>query len=100
MAKITGLFYGMCTQSYKPRKASPEDLIEFHAEDYIKFLQNITPDNQVWTAFESLASLMYFFCAESLQTKISFMQMIVINELEVTNCTGRGPMSKAEAARN
>ncbi len=52
---LTALFCGMCTQSYKPRKASPEDLIEFHAEDYIKFLQNITPDNQVWTAYESSA---------------------------------------------
>ncbi|CAL8465591.1 g5127 [Coccomyxa elongata] len=39
-----GLYHKL--ESYKPRKASPEDLIEFHDEDYIKFLQNITPDNQ------------------------------------------------------
>ncbi len=34
---------------------------------------------------------MCYFCAESLHTKILLMQMIVIDEHEVTNCTGRGP---------
>ncbi|KAM7455687.1 hypothetical protein BLSTO_03551 [Blastocystis sp. subtype 1] len=28
---------------YKPHKASPEELMEFHSEDYIRFMQRINP---------------------------------------------------------
>lgn len=30
---------------YKPRRASPDELRQFHAADYIDFLQRVTPDN-------------------------------------------------------
>ncbi|GMG40213.1 unnamed protein product [Ambrosiozyma monospora] len=30
---------------YKPRRATNEELLEFHSDDYIKFLETVTPDN-------------------------------------------------------
>ncbi|QPG75434.1 histone deacetylase [Brettanomyces nanus] len=30
---------------YMPRRATEKELLEFHSEDYIKFLQSVTPDN-------------------------------------------------------
>ncbi|CDK28088.1 unnamed protein product [Kuraishia capsulata CBS 1993] len=30
---------------YKTRRATKEELLEFHAEDYVNFLQTVTPDN-------------------------------------------------------
>jgi len=33
-------------QVFKPRKATSEDFLQFHAEDYVQFLSNITPDKQ------------------------------------------------------
>jgi len=40
------LHYGLYKkmQVYKPRKASIEDFYNFHSEDYIKFLERVTPD--------------------------------------------------------
>ena len=36
-----------CLQMYHPHPASAADMTKFHAEDYIDFLQNVTPDNKV-----------------------------------------------------
>ncbi|GME95894.1 unnamed protein product [[Candida] boidinii] len=30
---------------YTPRRATREELLEFHSEDYVKFLETVTPDN-------------------------------------------------------
>lgn len=43
MAHLFGL------KVYRPRPASAEDMQAFHAEDYIEFLQNVSPDNKVWS---------------------------------------------------
>lgn len=32
-------------QIYKPYRASAHDMCRFHSEDYIEFLQNVTPQN-------------------------------------------------------
>jgi acetoin utilization deacetylase AcuC-like enzyme len=37
-------------QSYMPRKAAAEDMVDFHSEEYIDFLQSVTPQNKVWPA--------------------------------------------------
>lgn len=34
-------------QAYRPVLASPETMMEFHSPDYINFLQNVSPENQV-----------------------------------------------------
>ncbi len=34
-------------QIYHPHPASAADMTKFHAEDYIEFLQNVTPENKV-----------------------------------------------------
>ncbi len=50
---MTGNFTGICdgvllvVQSYKPRKATGEDMVDFHSEEYINFLQSVTPQNKV-----------------------------------------------------
>lgn len=31
---------------YRPRKAYPVELAQFHSEDYVDFLARVTPDNQ------------------------------------------------------
>jgi histone deacetylase 1/2 len=33
-------------QMFRPRKATANDFLQFHAEDYVKFLSSITPDKQ------------------------------------------------------
>ncbi|ODV84246.1 hypothetical protein CANARDRAFT_29398 [[Candida] arabinofermentans NRRL YB-2248] len=30
---------------YKPRRATKEELLEFHSDDYVKFLETVTPEN-------------------------------------------------------
>ena len=37
-------------QIYHPHPASAPDMTKFHAEDYIEFLQNVTPENKVCLA--------------------------------------------------
>lgn len=32
-------------QIYKPYRANAHDMCRFHSEDYIEFLQNVTPQN-------------------------------------------------------
>jgi len=39
-------------QSYKPRPASAEDMTAFHSEEYISFLQSVTPENKVCPAVD------------------------------------------------
>jgi len=41
------LAYGLYRQMevYRPRKAAPEEMQWFHADDYIDFLRRVTPDN-------------------------------------------------------
>jgi hypothetical protein len=34
-------------QYYTPTRATAEDMAAFHAEDYVEFLQNVSPDNAV-----------------------------------------------------
>ncbi|CDF35964.1 histone deacetylase [Chondrus crispus] len=52
------LAYGLYRKMeiYRPRQASPEELKEFHAADYVSFLQRINPD----TAPQHLAQLTKF----------------------------------------
>ncbi|EIE22949.1 histone deacetylase 3 [Coccomyxa subellipsoidea C-169] len=42
------LHYGLYNmlESYKPRKATGEDMVDFHSEEYINFLQSVTPQNK------------------------------------------------------
>lgn len=35
-------------QIFRPRQCSPKDMKVFHADDYVDFLERITPENQVW----------------------------------------------------
>ncbi len=41
------LNYGLYKQMkiYRPRHATKQEMAQFHAEDYVKFLRLITPDN-------------------------------------------------------
>ena len=34
-------------QIYRPQPAASEDMTKFHAEDYIEFLQSVTPEKKV-----------------------------------------------------
>ena len=45
-----------CLQIYHPHLASAADMTKFHAEDYIDFLQNVTPDNKVCVGFAAVSS--------------------------------------------
>ena len=34
-------------QVYRPRLCTPADMKKFHSDDYVDFLERITPENQV-----------------------------------------------------
>lgn len=44
-------------QIYKPYRANAHDMCRFHSEDYIEFLQNVTPQN--------IQSKLYFVIVEN-----------------------------------
>ncbi|CAK0786536.1 Histone deacetylase 19 [Coccomyxa viridis] len=48
MAHSLIVHYGLAShmEIYHPHPASAADMTKFHAEDYIEFLQNVTPDNK------------------------------------------------------
>ena len=54
---------GECLQIYQPHPASAADMTKFHAEDYIEFLQNVTPDNKVWCWLMLLPYLPHHRCS-------------------------------------
>ena len=37
--------HSVCFQVFKPYKASQHDMCRFHSEDYIDFLQKVSPNN-------------------------------------------------------
>ena len=41
--------FAMAPKVYQPRPASAQDMQAFHAEDYIEFLQNVSPGKKVWS---------------------------------------------------
>lgn len=48
-------------QIYKPYRASAHDMCRFHSEDYIEFLQNVTPQNIQSEIFVVFKNLHYLF---------------------------------------
>lgn len=40
---------------YTPRKATQEELLQFHSEDYINFLQSVTPETVKTLSDQTLA---------------------------------------------
>ena len=43
--KLIELLFVLCSQVYRPYHANAYDMCRFHSEEYIDFLQRVTPHN-------------------------------------------------------